>query len=145
MKKMKKLTSLILFLTLLVSCKEDDASMEPSAFFAPVSGQWFLKEVEVFTVDNKSSWEKVAANLADTITFRYDGVLLQTDGQPTCCPPKSLTVNGQLVDIVPQTSLAYNPECALVNCVYCPLWELTITGNEMIVKSCINSRRKYVR
>ncbi len=116
-----------------------------SAVANTIAGNWRLAEIERASVDNKNVWENASASQVDTISFRSDGVILQANGLPRCCAPKSLIINGQLMDIKPQSPIPDNPICALVNCVYCPVWEITFTGNELIVSSCLNQRRKYIR
>jgi hypothetical protein len=142
---MRRLFYITLFLSVMLSCKKDSLDVMGMADMDPVSGKWFLSQVERASVDNKNVWEYVSAAQTDTIAFRSDGVILQADGLPMCCAPKSLIINGSLLDIKPQSPLPANPYCANVSCAYCPVWEITLTGNEMIVSSCNDLRRKYIR
>ncbi|WP_439555718.1 hypothetical protein [Dyadobacter sp.] len=144
---MKRLLYFTLFLTVLISCKKDsmDAALNGIAVASPIAGKWRLSQIERASVDNRNEWEYVAASQVDTIGFREDGVVLQADGLPMCCAPKSLIINGVLMDIKPQSPIPANGICATVSCVYCPVWEITVTGNELIVSSCLKQRRKYIR
>lgn len=110
-----------------------------------IAGSWKLIEVERLSLSNASVWEPVPAAQADTLVFRADGVILNPDGTPRCCAPKSLIINGELMDIKPQFAIPANPICALVNCVYCPTWELSWNDDVLIVSSCLGSKTKYVR
>jgi hypothetical protein len=145
-KTMKQLLYIPLFLVLLLSCKKDSIDGATSfADFLTIQGSWHLIEIERTSLDNKNVWESVSATKADTLIFRTDGVILNTDGTPACCAPKSLIINNQLMDIKPQQALPANPLCAAVNCVNCPTWELSLSDDQLIVSSCNNLRRKYVR
>ena len=143
---MKRLFYITLFLSILISCKKDSVGdLASMADVNSLGGKWHLSEIEKASIDNKNVWEAVAAGQSDTLVFRSDGVILQPDGLPMCCSPKSLLINGRLMDIKPQFPLPANGFCATVNCVFCPLWELTVSSNELIIASCNNTRRKYIR
>ncbi|CAG5069455.1 hypothetical protein DYBT9623_02191 [Dyadobacter sp. CECT 9623] len=143
---MRRLLYITLFLSVLISCKKDSFDYMPSmAEINSLGGKWYLTEVERVSIDNKNVWEKVPAAATDTLMFRSDGVILYADGLPMCCSPKSLLINGRLIDIKPQFALPANDFCAKVNCAFCPLWELTVNQDEMIISSCNNFRRKFVR
>ncbi|MCE6991638.1 hypothetical protein [Dyadobacter sp. CY323] len=144
---MKRLLYISLILTVLFACKNDsmDTLDNPAAFASTISGTWKLVAVERSSIDNKNVWEPVPAAQADTLIFRGDGLILYGDGSPRCCAPKSLVINGNLMDIKPQTAIPANPLCARVNCVYCPSWDLSLTGNQLIISSCLGFREKYVR
>lgn len=142
---MKRLLYFPLFITLLLSCKKDSMDTYNSANVQSIAGSWRLVEVEKASIDNKNVWQPVPASQSDTLVFRADGVILNPDGTPRCCPPKSLVINGTLRDIQPQMAIPANPVCALVNCVYCPTWELFWTEDVLIISSCLGSRTKYVR
>lgn len=143
---MKRLLYIPLFLILLLSCKKDSIDGASSYMdFQTIQGAWHLIEIERTSLDNKNVWESVSSAQSDTLTFRGDGVILYTDGTPACCSPKSLIINGQLLDIKPQAALPANPLCALVNCVYCPTWEISLSDDQLIVSSCNSQKRKYVR
>lgn len=118
-----------------------------SASIQSIAGIWKLAEVERASLNNQNVWEPVPAAQADTLVFRNDGVILNPDGSPRCCAPKSLIINGTLLDIVPQTAIPANPICASVNCVYCPTWELSWNDDVLIITSCIGTiaKSKYIR
>jgi hypothetical protein len=142
---MKRLLYFSLLITLLFACRKDGMETMNTAGVNSMAGRWKLAEVERASINNNNFWEPVTAAQADTLVFRADGVMLNPDGTPRCCAPKSLIINGSLMDIKPQTAIPANPACALVNCVYCPTWELTWTGDVLIISSCMSARAKYVR
>lgn len=143
---MKKLLYIPLFIWCLIACNSQE--MDSISMFADVaqsmSGAWRLDAVER-GMGNQKSWEKVDSTRADTLTFRTDGVILDTKGLPRCCSPTSLVINGQLVEIKPSMAVPANPLCASVNCVSCATWDIQLSANEMIVAPCNMSRLKYVR
>lgn len=142
---MKSLLYTSLICVLLLSCKKDSGDVFPQATFSTMSGQWHSIEKERSSLDNKSNWESIPAAQSDTIVFRGDGVILNVDGSPACCAPTSLIVNGQLLDIRPQSGLPVNPVCASITCVNCPTWEISWTDDQMIVTTCNAPRVKYIR
>jgi hypothetical protein len=114
-KTMKRLLYIPLFLVLLLSCKKD--SIDGAMLFADfltIQGSWHLIEIERTSLDNKSVWESVSAiPVRHTGIPRRRGYTEYTDGTPACCAPKSLTINGQLIDIKPQASFTRRIHFAL--------------------------------
>ena len=144
---MKRLLYIPLVLVWLLSCKKETAD-DPMQFgiaLKSIAGPWHSIEVERFSLDNKSTWEPIPANQTDTLIFRADGVVLNTDGRPRCCAPGTLIINGQLLDVKPQTALPSNPECELLNCITCPSWEISWNDDQLIVGSCNSARTRFVR
>jgi hypothetical protein len=144
-KTMKRLLYIPLFFVLLLSCKKDSIDAVNAADFRTIDGAWHLIEIEITSLDNKNKWESVSSTKSDTLIFRGDGVILNPDGTTACCSPTSLTINGQLLDVKPQAALPPNPLCTLVNCVNCPTWVISLSDDQMIVTSCNNPRKKYIR
>lgn len=143
---MKRLLYIPVVLVWLLSCQKD-ADSDPTAmlYFSTISGPWHSIEAERSSLDNKSVWEPIPATQSDTLIFRNDGVILNADGKPRCCAPGTLTINGTLRDVKPQTALPGNPECALLNCVTCPTWEISWNDDQLIISTCNTPRIKYVR
>lgn len=143
---MKRLLYIPVVLVWLLSCNSSTDS-DPTVLnsFSTVSGQWYSIEAERSSLDNKSVWEAIPATQTDTLIFRGDGVILNADGKPRCCAPSTLTINGRLLDVKPQTALPGNPECALLNCVTCPTWEISWNDDQMIISTCNSPRVKYVK
>ena len=143
---MKRLLYIPFFIALLIACKKDSMDVYNSASFTTIEGKWYLAAIEKKPINGgTNAWEPIKPNQADTLIFRADGVILQTDGKPACCAPGSLIINGNLLDVKPQTALAPNPICASVNCINCTTWEIFMSGNEMIINPCNFPRTKYVR
>lgn len=130
---MKKLI-LVLFLVSLLGCKEKSLSPEE---LQPLVGKWRLSAVQ----PNGKDWEFVTQSGQHQFEIRYDGVILDSNGLPACCSPKSLKVNGKLFTIEPKESLPNNPQCALVNCIACEIWDIDLQGNTFILSSCLGNNR----
>ena len=134
----------ILFLFILLCCKEDSDALLPQAYFFSIAGTWRLTEIEKGTFGQKY-WEPANVKPSDNIIFIANGSVLDSDSLKRCCSPTSLLINGQLLDIPPSTTLAPNPICAVVNCVSCPTWEIEWKNDELIISYCDGSRQKYTR
>ncbi|GGM80906.1 hypothetical protein GCM10010967_10910 [Dyadobacter beijingensis] len=119
--------------------------MSPNAAFTTVSGLWHSIEIERSSLDNKSSWEPIAATQSDSLIFRSDGVVLNANGTPRCCAPATMIINGALLDVKPLTALPSNPQCELLNCITCPTWEVSLSDDQLILNTCNSPRVKYVR
>ena len=143
---MKRLLYIPLVLVWLLSCKKDSFDdMSPNLAFTTVSGPWHSIEIERSSLDNKSTWEPIAASKSDTLIFRGDGVVLNANGTPRCCAPATMIINGNLLDVKPQTALPNNPQCELLNCITCPTWEVSLSDDQLIIGTCNSPRVKYVR
>ncbi|SDH04326.1 hypothetical protein SAMN04487996_12781 [Dyadobacter soli] len=143
---MKRLLYIPLILVWLLSCKKDSFDdLAPNAAFSGVTGVWHAIEIERSSLDNKSTWEPIAAAKSDSLIFRGDGVVLNVDGTPRCCAPATMIINGQLVDVKPQTALPNNAQCEKLNCVTCPTWEISLSDDQLIIGTCNAPRMKYVR
>ncbi|MCE7066813.1 hypothetical protein [Dyadobacter sp. CY326] len=144
---MKRLLYIPLCIALLLSCTEkEDMSAMTAYAFETIQGKWYLTAVEKNSIDGtKNIWEQVAAGKADTLVFRADGVVLDASGKPACCVPGAFIINGNLMEVRPQTAVPANPLCASVNCVNCPSWDIQLNGNEMIMTQCNKPRLKFIR
>ncbi|WP_229214307.1 hypothetical protein [Dyadobacter flavalbus] len=147
---MKRLLYLPLYFLVLLSCSKDSQEVQSAAEFlnagsGSFAGSWKLTEKEKVTIDDQKIWEPVSASQQYTMILRYDGVILNADGKPACCPPTSLIINDHLLDIKPQSPIPTNEACELVNCINCLTWEIEFTGNQMIVTACNSPRMKFVR
>lgn len=130
----------------LLSCKtERSGDLYPALAFTSVSGIWHSIEIERSSLDNKSTWEPIAASKSDSLIFRADGVVLNANGTPRCCAPATMIINGTLLDVKPQIALPNNPQCELLNCITCPTWEISLSDDQLIIGTCNSARVKYVR
>lgn len=141
---MKRLLYISLFLATLYACKSNsmDASYSPQV--ESISGTWRLIEEEQGII-GQSNWKAALADSSLDITFRNDGVVMNAKGLPACCAPTALTINGRFFEIKPATQLAANPACANVSCGNCPVWDIAISNNQLIITTCNSPRKKYVR
>ena len=125
---------LLLFLVSLLGCKEKSLSPEE---LQPLIGKWRLSAVQ----SNGKDWEYVTQSGQHQFEIRYDGVILDQNGLPTCCAPKFLKVNGKLFTIEPKESLPNNPSCALIKCAACETWDIDLKANTFILSSCLGNNR----
>jgi hypothetical protein len=142
---MKQILFLLAFSMMWSGCKKD-SNDDPLPEVAGIAGKWRHTETEK-TENGKTSWSPVVNYDEPTyISFRYDGVIVDNEGLPQCCGPDSLKINGVPFKIVPKSDLPVNPACAYVDCVGCAIWEITQTGDELIISTCGTfPRHKYVR
>jgi hypothetical protein len=136
----------ILFISMF-TCTNKDMDVQNSIVAETIAGNWKLvAEEQGFIGQSQSTWSAVKQDSTYNIGFLPNGVLLDFKGIPACCAPTSLTINGTFYEVKPSGGqLAPNPDCAKVNCSYCPIWEIKLTGNEMIVGTCNSARKKYQR
>lgn len=122
---------LLLFLLVFVSsCKEKYLITED---IQPLVGKWRLVAVESV---GKNEWQYVTQNKEYEFEIRYDGVVLWPNGLPACCAPNKLDINGKTFKIVPKSRLPENPQCALVNCVYCETWYMDLQDDLLTIRYC---------
>jgi len=140
----KRLLTIAILFTAMFGCKSAETDVQSLAAAGGIAGKWKLVAEEQGFV-GQSTWATVKEDSAYNIIFRNDGLLLNSKGLPACCGPTSLTINGSFFEVKPTGQLAPNPECALVNCANCPLWDIQITGNEMTVTRCKDLKKKYLR
>ena len=111
----------------------------------PLVAKWRLVAYER-TENGKKVWKEADPQYPSYLSFRFDGVVLDSKDLPYCCAPGALNINGKLFEIKPQANIPDNPMCALVDCIGCPIWNITLTGDEFILNLCgIGSVTKYTR
>jgi len=139
---MKQLLFFTIICVFVLGCKKDKA--EPISEIKTIVGKWRLDAYER-TINGQTTWEKVA-NEPSYLSFRFDGVILDSNGLPACCAPASYNLNGVKFTIVPKADLPENKQCYLVDCIGCPSWDIGQTGDEMVVGICgIAPKAKYLR
>jgi len=131
----------LLFL-FMANCRDKNVAPET---LKPLVAKWRLAAYE--RVENgKKVWKEVDPQSASFVSFRFDGVVLDSKDLPFCCPPNSLNINEKNFKIIPKIALPENPTCALIDCIGCPTWEIKLLGDEFIKEDCgISLKRKYVR
>jgi hypothetical protein len=141
---MKKLLFALMISLVMVACKMDEPEPEPE--IAAIVDRWKLTAYEN-TVNGEKVWVPVQGE-PYYMSFRFDGVILDSKGLPACCSPKAYYLNGVLFQIKPKTEVPVNQQCALVDCIGCDTWSIEQTGNELIVTLCepfTATRSKYIR
>lgn len=142
---MKRSLYLFIFIISALGCKNNqDAFDSPQNAIASVGGKWLLTETEQ-SVNGKAVWMPAIILQPEFIVFRYDGVILNADEKAGCCPPKFLNINKSSFEIKPQESITYVSDCSTVLCGACQVWDISISGDEMIIAKCQTPRSKYVR
>lgn len=137
---MKYLLFFLLFLSM-AQCRDKNVAPET---LQPLVAKWRLVAYE--RVENgKKVWKDVGSQSPSFVTFRFDGVILDSRGLPYCCPPTALNINGKEFKIIPKTAIPENPICAAVDCIGCATWEIEWSEDEFILNLCGWSKSKYVR
>lgn len=126
---MKNILLLILFIACF-SCKDKYLTPE---IVQPLVGKWRVVAVEPV---GKNEWQYVTQNREYEFEIRYDGVVLWPNGLPACCAPNKLNINGKTFKIEPQSRLPENPQCSLVNCVYCETWYMDLQDDVLTIRYC---------
>ncbi len=132
----------ILFVFLVFAFSFCKSKNEPQPEVANIVGKWLLVET-IHTQNDSTIVEQVSGEQAYTIAFRYDGVLLDRDGQRSCCGPSSYFLNGILFRI--KTNEVLPGYCATVLCMVCPQWEMIQQGDSLTITACQDVKSKYVR
>lgn len=137
---MKYLLYFLLFLSM-AHCRDKNVAPE---ILQPLVGKWRLVAYE--RVENgRKVWKEVDPQSPSFVSFRFDGVVLDSKELPYCCPPSALNINGKEFKIVPKAAIPENPVCAYVDCIGCAAWEIEWSGDEFILDLCGWSKSKYVR
>ena len=140
---MKKLLFALMISLVLVACKKDNPEPEPE--IAAIVHKWKYAAYEK-TVDGKKIWVP-ADGEPNYISFRFDGLILGSNGLPPCCSPKAYYLNGVLFEIKPKATVPINVQCSFVDCIGCDTWDIEQTGNELIISLCkpfADRRAKYI-
>jgi len=144
---MKLIIISVILSAILFGCKKSNpSSHDPDPAIKMIVGKWKRVAYEK-TVNGKKTWEEVDKDSQyNFMIFRYDGVILDSNGLPSCCAPAQYYVNGVVFKVVPKSEVPVNPSCAFVDCVGCASWNIEQTGNELILELCLNfPRSKFVR
>jgi hypothetical protein len=142
---MRRIIYLLILPVILSACKKEH--FDSIGEIEPLVGKWRLEAYEK-TVNGQKTWEKVPDDQLSYLSFRFDGVILGSDGLPRCCAPKSFTLNGVLFIIEPKADVVHNPVCDLIDCFSCENWVINQNGGEIIVSTSCDSftqTAKYTR
>ena len=111
----------------------------------PLVGKWRLVAYERMENGTKV-WKEADPQSTLFVSFRFDGLVLDSRGLSLCCPPIALNINGKEFKIVPKATVPENPACAYIDCIGCANWEIKLTGDTFILDDCgISLKREYVR
>ena len=141
---MKKLLFTLIISLAAVACKKDDPEPEPE--IAAIVSTWKHIAYEN-TVDGEKIWVPVDGE-SSYISFRFDGLILDSKGLPACCAPKAYYLNGVLFEVKPKAEVPINSYCISVDCIGCDTWDIEQTGNELIISLCepfTDRRSKFIR
>lgn len=117
-KPMKRSLSAIFLLTIaLVACKkkEDPA---PYPGIERLMGKWRLVAYETIEKEERV-WKEIEGEGRYEFMVRYDGVILNQEGLPACCVFPYYFINGVRFEVVPGEPVKENPQCALIDCLFC--------------------------
>ena len=140
---MKNLLLALMFALVLIACKSDNP--KPAMEIEGIVGSWKYVATEKI-VNEIPTW--VAVNGDYNVTFRQDGVIIDSRGLPNCCAPKAYQVNGLWFKIKNETAQEIFKQCGPVDCTGCRTWNIVQTGDELIIFSGCDPRvitSKYTR
>lgn len=140
---MKNLLLALMFTAGLIACKSDNP--KPEMEIEGIVGSWKYVATEKI-VSEMPTW--VAVKEESNITFRADGVLLDSRGVPNCCVAMAYRVNGLWFKVKNETAQEIKNQCGLVQCIGCGTLNIYQTGNELTVFSGCEPNvkvSKYVR
>ncbi|KAA0991289.1 hypothetical protein [Dyadobacter aurulentus] len=140
------MTKLLFALTIplfLLACKKDSPKPDPT--IQTIVGTWKHTAYEK-NVNGVKTWAPIDVE-PHYMTFRSDGLIVDSNGLPQCCAPKAYYVNGVLFEVQPKETVPVNDQCGLVDCISCDTWNIEQTENELIVTICQphNLKSKYIR
>jgi hypothetical protein len=140
---MKNIFLALMLSLVLIACKSDNP--KPAMEIEGIVGSWQYVATEKI-INEVPTW--VAVDGGNNITFRQDGVIVDSRGLPNCCAPMAYRVNGLWFKIKNETAKEISEQCGPVDCVGCPTLNIVQTGNELIVFSGCEPRvitSKYIR
>lgn len=144
LQNMKNLLLTLMVLFVLVACKSDNPNPAPE--IEGIVGTWKYVATETI-VGEKAEWVSVTGE--STISFRQDGVILNSNGLPDCCAPKVYQVNDDWFVVNKDIAKGISEQCGPVDCTVCSTpWRILQTNAELIIFSGCGSRMsttKYVR
>ena len=132
---MKHILLLFLISILSLQCKKDQTP-DPDPQIASIVGRWRLAGYEI-EENGKKVWKLNPNDITSYITFRFDGVMLDSKGLAMCCPPSAYKLNGTIFKIIPKAELAVNPQCGVIDCVSCETLQMDQSGDELIITYCL--------
>ncbi|MPR33737.1 hypothetical protein [Salmonirosea aquatica] len=140
---MKRYLYILAIPLFLLNCKKDEVP-DPLPTIKELVGRWRLVATET-TVDGEKVWESATASYY--LIFRFDGVILNENGNRPCCTPGSLIVNGVPFTIKPLAPVS-SEFCGNVSCLYMPNLILQQNADTLIVTPGIENphyRSRYLR
>jgi hypothetical protein len=138
---MKRLLYFSVILLFLSNCKNDSDAVSMDFMPQSVPGKWLLTETEQ-TVNGKQVWQAANVVQPEYIIFRSDGVILNEKEEASCCSPQILNVNNKQFEIKPQQPVNFTQDCSQIFCGSCPVWDIELKGDEMIISKCQTPRAK---
>lgn len=141
---MKNLVLAPILLFTFFACKSDNP--KPAPEIEGIVGTWKYVATETI-VNDKPEWVSVPGE--SNVSFRHDGVILDSRNLPNCCAPKAYQVNGEWFVINKDTAREISEKCGPVDCMVCPTaWNIFQTNDELVVFSGCAPRvltKKYIR
>jgi hypothetical protein len=127
----------LLLVLFFFGCKKDD----PYAAIEPLVGKW---EWVATQEADQEDWTMVGVDTNRVIlSFRSDGLILDSSGTPPCCAPSAYILNGKPFNIEPKFPVEANRMCELVNCISCEFWDIKQSGDEIVVSFCTPGGNRY--
>lgn len=140
---MRLLLSFAMLAVFCIGCEKETPRLS-SPRFKPLVGNWKLTEILVTNGQDKS-WQPVLYHHENDIDFQPTGVIMDYKGEPVCCHPRELVLNGSIELVNYPAQALKNSDCS-ISCLQCQVWTITHTEDEMIVTGCLTTDvRKYKR
>jgi hypothetical protein len=131
---MTRLSLFVLFLFVLTECKREDP--EPLAEVESIVGKWRAVQTTQTLGDSTTTQSVPNAN-AWVYEFRFDGVLLNKNGNRPCCIPSIFLLNGNEFKPSPSIPVELDPSCDYALCASCPEMNITQTSPDTIrIETC---------
>ncbi len=109
-------------------------------------GKWELVAYETME-DGERVWKETEGDSGYKFMFRFDGVILDSEGLPACCTLPYYFVSGVRFDVVPGAPVKDNPRCSLIDCLPCAEANYDLQEDGSLIYYCNPSglRMKYER
>lgn len=141
---MKRSILFILLGIALANCKKDVPDEIPQEI-SGIVGKWRSVEYTKFMRDSTVTGS-IPRELSRVIIFRFDGVMLEEDGNQPCGTPNIYLLNDKLIEIKPHAPIPTTMDCTGMTSGPCPDHFKIIQSftNELSTEYC-SVRMKYVR
>lgn len=130
---------IVVIMGIVLGCRSKEV---PPQDLESLVGKW---RITAYEQKPNGAWIAVSPNEEYSIEVRFDGVLLSSNGKAYCCAPKKLMINGKSFGIVPQKAIPDNPACHLIDCASCESWPVSLSGDTLEIRYCLDHKSRFVK